>query len=192
MEQRIDPTIQPDLTVGTDPAYIPGLTGPPPAGKTNTAKDAEPADGPPSDEAEPEEAPPTATSEADAAVRDDVVSPTEEDAPSAADRERDVEDESGEGEGRAAGPVFEATDRRGSITVDRKGVRFRLDDEEADFDWAEIGAVEVDTPRFGRRFTVTVHLAAHRFEAEVEASSRSVLKEWAEELDAVLDVYFED
>ncbi|WP_457492755.1 hypothetical protein [Streptomyces sp. P5_D11] len=77
--------------------------------------------------------------------------------------------------------------------ADREGIRFTLDDQEADFRWDEIGAVEVKSPRFGRRFTVTVHMSTNRwFNAEVEAAARSSLKEWAEELDAVLDAYFEE
>lgn len=93
----------------------------------------------------------------------------------------------------ADGPVFEVSDRRGSIRVDRDGVRFTLDDQEAEFDWAEIGAVEVKTARFGRRFTVTVHVSSRRwFNAEVEAEARSSLKEWAADLDAALDAYFEE
>uniref|UniRef100_A0AAU3GPA8 Uncharacterized protein n=1 Tax=Streptomyces sp. NBC_01401 TaxID=2903854 RepID=A0AAU3GPA8_9ACTN len=109
----------------------------------------------------------------------------------------------GEGEGEAeaprgsadgeGGPVFEVSDRRGSIRVDAEGVRFRLDDQEAEFDWAEIGAVEVRTGRFGRRFTVTVHLSSRRwFNAEVEAGARSDLKVWTAELDEALDAHFEE
>ncbi|MEU0297297.1 hypothetical protein ABZ136_35300, partial [Streptomyces microflavus] len=91
------------------------------------------------------------------------------------------------------GPVFEVSDRRGSIRVAREGIRFRLDDQEAEFDWAEIGAVEMNPARFGRRFTVTVHLSTRRwFNAEVEAASRTQLKEWPAELDAALDAYFEE
>ncbi|WP_406145335.1 hypothetical protein [Streptomyces sp. NBC_01012] len=91
------------------------------------------------------------------------------------------------------GPVFEVSDRRGSIRVDAEGVRFRLDDQEAEFDWAEIGAVEVKTGRFGRRFTVTVHLSSRRwFNAEVEAGARSDLKVWTAELDEALDAHFEE
>ncbi|RYJ19665.1 hypothetical protein CU044_7512 [Streptomyces sp. L-9-10] len=106
-------------------------------------------------------------------------------------------DESGDGPAKDAsakdGPVFEAVDRRGSITANSEGVRFRLDDQEADFWWDEIGAVEIKTPRFGRRFTVTVHVSERRwFDAEVEADSRNRLKEWTAELDAVLDAYFEE
>ncbi len=71
------------------------------------------------------------------------------------------------------------SDRRGSIRVAREGVRFRLDDQEAEFGWDEIGAVETTPARFGRRFTVTVHLSTRRwFNAEVEAGSRSELKAW--------------
>lgn len=48
-------------------------------------------------------------------------------------------------------------------------------------------------PRFGRRFTVTVHMSTRRwFNAEVEAPARSSLKGWVAELDAVLDAYFEE
>ncbi|CAM5682326.1 putative protein OS=Streptomyces cyaneofuscatus OX=66883 GN=G3I52_03950 PE=4 SV=1 [Streptomyces cyaneofuscatus] len=99
----------------------------------------------------------------------------------------------GEAEGAEDGPVFEIGDRRGSIRVAREGIRFTLDDQEADFDWSEIGAVEMNPARFGRRFTVTVHLSSRRwFNAEVEAASRAQLKEWPAELDAVLDAYFEE
>src|SRR6201999_2088864 len=93
------------------------------------------------------------------------------------------------------GPVFEAVDRRGSISADHTGVLFRLDDQEADFTWDEVGAVEMETARFGKRFTVTVHVDGARrrsYTAEVDAPSRSRLKEWEAELDAVLDAYFDD
>ncbi len=100
-----------------------------------------------------------------------------------ADADADAED----------GPVFEVSDRRGSIRVAREGVRFRLDDQEAEFGWDEIGAVETTLARFGRRFTVTVHLSSRRwFNAEVEAASRSELKGWPAELDKALDAYFEE
>src|SRR5690606_37083843 len=55
------------------------------------------------------------------------------------------------------GPVFEASDRRASIVADHRGVRLRLDDQECEFRWDEIGAVETETARFGKRYTVTVH-----------------------------------
>ncbi|AXG76518.1 hypothetical protein [Streptomyces paludis] len=185
MEQRIDPKVQPEYAAGTDPAYIPGLTAPRPGAEEKTA---------PAEEPEPEAA-------AEADVQDAAAEDADrEDAP-AADSEpaesEPAESEQGKKEGEAAaeddGPVFEASDRRGSITADRDGVRFRLDEEEADFRWDEIGAVEVGTPRFGRRFTVTVHVSSRRwFTAEVDAAARSDLKGWAAELDAVLDAYFEE
>lgn len=93
----------------------------------------------------------------------------------------------------ADGPVFEVSDRRSSMSADRSGVRLQLDGEEAEFRWDEIGAVEVGSPRFGRRFAVTVHTTDHHsYEADVEAPARSSLKEWEAGLDAVLDAYFEE
>ncbi|MBK6032750.1 hypothetical protein JHN57_30150, partial [Streptomyces sp. MBT59] len=76
---------------------------------------------------------------------------------SQADADADADAEDGDG------PVFEVSDRRGSIRVAREGVRFRLDDQEAEFGWDEIGAVETTPARFGRRFTVTVHLSSRRW-----------------------------
>ncbi|MGW8668543.1 hypothetical protein [Streptomyces niveus] len=91
------------------------------------------------------------------------------------------------------GPVFDISDRRASMTADRTGVRFQLDETEAEFGWDEIGAVEVETPRFGRRFTVTLHTTGRRhYQSDVDAPSRSRLKAWTAELDAVLDRYFEE
>ncbi|NUS84206.1 MAG: hypothetical protein HOY75_16075, partial [Streptomyces sp.] len=85
------------------------------------------------------------------------------------------------------------SDHRGSISAGRRGVTLLLDGETAEFDWSEIGAVEIDTPRFGRRFSVTVYTTARRwYSADIAASSRKALKEWTTELDAVLDTYFED
>jgi hypothetical protein len=103
----------------------------------------------------------------------------------AADEEEEEEDR--------GDPLFEVSDRRATILADRVGIVFRLDGEEADFTWDEIGAVEIDTPRFGKRFAVTVYTGPRRwFEAHVEAKSRGLLKTWTAELDAVLDEHFED
>ncbi|MFE3140047.1 hypothetical protein [Streptomyces scopuliridis] len=195
MEQRIDSNIWPERAVGKDPAYVPGLMVPRPAGTAETApeqaesEERAPEGGAPS-EAIPEAVPDepaldadstTGTAEAAEDTPSDEDAPSEKDAPS--DEDAPAKD----------GPVFEATDRRGAITADSEGVRFRLDDQEADFWWNEIGAVEIKTPRFGRRFTVTVHVSERRwFDAEVEADTRNRLKEWTEELDAVLDAYFEE
>ncbi|MEU1674693.1 hypothetical protein ABZ752_22090 [Streptomyces roseifaciens] len=91
------------------------------------------------------------------------------------------------------GPVFEVSDRRSSITVDGTGVTFRLDDETAEFDWPEIGAVETNTPRFGRRLSVSVYTTSRRsYDVHIEAPSRSLLKQWVTDLDTALDSYFED
>jgi hypothetical protein len=53
--------------------------------------------------------------------------------------------------------------------------------------------VETESPRFGKRFTITVHTPDRRwYPIEIEAASRSRFAEWESELDAVLDAYFED
>ncbi|MFI0941240.1 hypothetical protein [Streptomyces sp. NPDC021020] len=124
---------------------------------------------------------------AEAAAPEAEAAAPEEAAEAVADgEEEDEEPERGE-------PLFEVSDRRATILADKVGIIFRLDEEEADFTWDEIGAVEIDTPRFGKRFKVTVYTGPRRwFEAHVEAKSRSLLKTWTAELDAVLDEHFED
>ncbi|MDX2918077.1 MULTISPECIES: hypothetical protein [Streptomyces] len=183
MEQSIDSNKKPEFAAGTDPAFIPlpGLAAP--AGTREPEPEAESQVGPEAaefrdDEAEPAAAEGDADREPEAA---DGAAAVDGDAEAQADAEdRD-------------GPVFEVSDRRGSIRVAREGVRFRLDDQEAEFGWDEIGAVETTPARFGRRFTVTVHLSSRRwFNAEVEAASRSELKSWPAELDKALDAYFEE
>ncbi|MFF7338134.1 hypothetical protein ACFZAT_12370 [Streptomyces sp. NPDC008163] len=170
MEQRIDPKTQPAYAAGTDPAYIPGLTAPRPAEAV-------------------EEEPENETTEEPAAA-DAVPEPADE-APVA--QEEDEQEQEETDEEAAEGPSFEVSDWRGSISAGPEGVRFTLDDQQADFGWDEIGAVELKPARFGRRFTVTVHLSSKRwFNGEVEAPSRSSLKEWTEGFDAVLDTHFEE
>ncbi|MFE4911930.1 hypothetical protein ACFRCX_10275 [Streptomyces sp. NPDC056652] len=208
MEQRIDSNIWPERAVGKDPAYVPGLMVPRPAGTAETdSEQAEteasaPEGAAPSDacaEAVPDEPAldadgATGTAEAAKEASEEGNAPSQ-DASSDGDASGDgpAKDAPAEDAPAEDGPVFEAADRRGSITANREGVRFRLDDQEADFWWDEIGAVEIKTPRFGRRFTVTVHVSERRwFDAEVEAGTRNRLKQWTEELDAVLDAYFEE
>jgi hypothetical protein len=183
VEQRIDPKIQTEFAVGTDPAYVPGLVAPSPV--VTKEPGPEPPEERVSDEAvsDDEEA---ASGRAEHAERSEGTEPggPEEQAEEQAEpRTEEAPD----------GPVFAVSDRRGSITADLDGVRFTLDDQEAEFTWDEIGAVEVRTGRFGRRFTVRVHLSPRRwFDAEVEASARRLLKKWTAELDGVLDAYFEE
>ncbi|MEV1045740.1 hypothetical protein [Streptomyces sp. NPDC049916] len=200
MEQSIDSNKKPEFAAGTDPAFIPlpGLAAPAPTRKADAdapddadaAVEAPEADAGKGPQAEPETgaAPRTqAAPEAEAEAEPETGTGTAPEAGTG--REAAVEEESAAGKG----PVFEVSDRRGSIRVAREGVRFRLDDQEAEFDWDEIGAVETTPARFGRRFTVTVHLSSRRwFNAEVEAPSRAELKTWPAELDAVLDAYFEE
>jgi hypothetical protein len=191
VEQQIDPKPKIDIAAGTDPAFVPGLTGPPPAAKEGNegagrASAAEPEDRKP--EPEPAAAADTAPDAETGAGTDTDPQDTDTDT----DTGTDPQDTAPE-DAAADGPAFEVRDRRGSIAADRSGIRFTLDDQEAEFTWDEIGAVEVKPARFGRRFTVTVHVAANRwFNADVEAPARGRLKEWTEELDAVLDAYFEE
>ena len=97
------------------------------------------------------------------------------------------------GEETPDGPVFEAADRRARIVADHRGVRLSLDDQACEFRWDEIGAVETESPRFGKRFTITVHTPDRRwYPIEIEAESRARFAEWDEQLDAVMDRYFED
>ncbi|NUV68004.1 hypothetical protein G6W57_12850 [Streptomyces sp. CAI-121] len=188
MEQSIDSNKKPEFAAGTDPAFIPlpGLAAP--AGTRKPEAEAESEAGPEAEEVRDDEAGQAvaedgADREPEAADEAAVDGEAEAQADADADADADAED----------GPVFEVSDRRGSIRVAREGVRFRLDDQEAEFGWDEIGAVETTPARFGRRFTVTVHLSSRRwFNAEVEAASRSELKGWPAELDKALDAYFEE
>ncbi|WP_081241636.1 hypothetical protein [Streptomyces viridosporus] len=169
-QQRIGSSSQPLEGAGFDPAFIPGLTAPA-SGPSDREEDAKPkAEEPAGAASEPEDAVPGTEAGEEAG---------EETAPE---------------EGTASdGPVFEASDRRARIVADHRGVRLRLDDQECDFRWDEIGAVETETARFGKRWTVTVHTPDRRwYFLEVEAPSRSRFEEWDTGLDAVLDAYFDD
>ncbi|MEV7733826.1 hypothetical protein AB0O75_17370 [Streptomyces sp. NPDC088921] len=105
----------------------------------------------------------------------------------AAESEEAVEEEAPDG------PVFEASDRRAKFIADHQGVRLSLDDQACEFRWDEIGAIETETPRFGKRFTITVHTPDRRwYPIEIEAESRARFAEWDDQLDAVMDKYFED
>ncbi len=204
MEQRIGPNIQPLQGAAVDPAFVPGITGPRPA----EPKDAEPTEAveeaSSADEAASEE---TASKEETApekrtpAKQTDLRKEAAEEEPSDDETSNDEpsgEEPSGEDpeepeEAPEGGPVFEASDRRAKIVADHIGVRLRLDDQEAEFRWDEIGAVETESPRFGKRFTITVHTPDRRwYPIEIEASARSRFKEWETQLDEVLDTYFED
>jgi hypothetical protein len=177
VEQRIGSNSQPlDVPVvpaaAVDPAYIPGLTSPAPAEPENTVEKTEAEE----TEAEETEAQETEAEEKGAEAE---ASAGEE----ASDDDAPVSD----------APVFEASDRRASITADHSGVRLRLDDQEAEFRWDEIGAVETESPRFGKRFTITVHTPDRRwYPIEIEATARARFKEWETRLDEVLDAYFQE
>ncbi|MER7637276.1 hypothetical protein [Streptomyces sp. NPDC126522] len=210
MEQRIGSSSQPLEGAGFDPAFVPGLTAP--AGSADKPEDAKPRDTEPEDEkAEESSTEESSAATADAAKADaGKADLTKADASKAdaekavaedgdadaadADAETDADaDESGEGASEGDGPVFEASDRRAEIVADAKGVRLRLDDQACEFRWDEIGAIETESPRFGKRFTITVHTPDRRwYPIEIEAAARSRFAEWESRLDAVLDAYFDD
>ncbi|MEU9137667.1 hypothetical protein AB0D33_17150 [Streptomyces sp. NPDC048404] len=187
MEQRIGSKSQPLDAAAVNPAYIPGLTSPVPAEPKDAVVETEEAV---SSETVSEEA------VSDDAVSDDAASdetPAAETPEESASEEGTATEDDPESGAVPDGPVFEASDRRASIRADHSGVRLRLDDQEAEFRWDEIGAVETESPRFGKRFTITVHTPERRwYPIEIEAKARARFKEWEEQLDAVLDAYFED
>ncbi|MFC7884383.1 hypothetical protein ACFUVV_21260 [Streptomyces sp. NPDC057376] len=175
MEQRRGSTSQPLEGAGFDPAFIPGLTAP----VTGEPEDARPAKE-------------TTEEKADAEASDAASEAEDAREPEETAERTDEPDEDEEAEA-PDGPVFEATDRRARIVADHKGVRLALDDQSCEFRWDEVGAVETETGRFGKRFTVTVHTPDRRwYPIEIEATSRSRFKEWEAALDEVLDTYFED
>ncbi|MFC8403002.1 hypothetical protein ACFUG9_05210 [Streptomyces griseoincarnatus] len=183
MEQRIGSSSSKPLEgAGFDPAFIPGLTAPA-TGREEDAKDTK--DAPGTDEGGGVDD--TAT----AAAPDEVAAAGEsEDSPAAGADEGAGDDEP---ENAPDGPAFEASDRRAALVADHRGVRLRLDDQECEFRWDEIGAVETETARFGKRFTVTVHTPDRRwYPIEIEADSRRRFAEWDAALDKVLDAYFDD
>jgi hypothetical protein len=194
VEQRIGSKSQPLDAAAVDPAYIPGLTSPVPAEPDAKAdvedaevEDAEVEDAEVEDSAvEDADVEATEPAEAEEVASKEAVSEDED------EDETDDETEASE-EAEDDGPVFEASDRRASIKADHSGVHLRLDDQQAEFRWEEIGAVETESPRFGKRFTITVHTPDRRwYPIEIEASARARFKEWEDQLDAVLDAYFED
>ncbi|MFH9978393.1 hypothetical protein ACH4ND_03865 [Streptomyces sp. NPDC017179] len=178
MEQRIGSSSQPLKAepvkgAGFDPAHIPGLTAPATA--------------------EPEDVRPPQAGQPPAAetVADDAGTAGEAERP----EEKSPEEKSPEEKREEVvdGPVFEAADRRARIVADHNGVRLCLDDQECEFRWDEIGAVETETSRFGKLFTITVHTPERRwYPIEIEAPARASFTEWETRLDAVLDTYFDD
>nr|WP_189817898.1 hypothetical protein [Streptomyces olivaceoviridis] len=172
------------MGAGFDPAFVPGITGPTPTDGVTKSPEPKGAQEPPSSEPVS-----PARVDADGADAETVAGA---DAETGADTDaEDVAD--ADGEDKADGPVFEASDRRARIVADRKGVRLSLDEEACEFRWDEIAAVETESPRFGKRYTITVHTPDRRwYPIEIEAAARARFKEWDEQLDAVLDAYFEE
>ncbi|WEH15576.1 hypothetical protein [Streptomyces sp. VNUA24] len=193
MEQRIGSNNQPLAAAAVDPSHIPGLTAPVSVTKE---KQEEPEDIKPTEPVEPDEAAPERNEPAAAEASKSLAKAPAEAAPTAAEdaeETRDAEDDTDGTDEPADGPVFEAADRRARITADSRGVRLRLDDQECDFGWDEIGAIETESPRFGKRFTITVHTPDRRwYFLEIEAKAKSEHAVWEKQIDEVLDAYFDD
>ncbi|MEH0427759.1 hypothetical protein QBB34_15800 [Streptomyces stelliscabiei] len=208
MEQRIGSNNQPLAAAAVDPSHIPGLTAPVSVKKE---KQEEPEDIKPTEPVEPDEAAPERNEPAAAEpskpsldkspagktpadadetdAEDDTEANAEADAPADAETEAGADTE----DGAADGPVFEASDRRAKIIADSRGVRLRLDDQECEFGWDEIGAIETESPRFGKRFTITVHTPDRRwYFLEIEAKAKSEHAVWEKQIDEVLDAYFDE
>ncbi|WP_405588186.1 hypothetical protein [Streptomyces sp. NBC_01092] len=195
MEQRIGSGSQPLEGAGFDPAFIPGLTSPASVAPKGAKEDEESA----GEERDSEESVLETADEPEAEVGDldevgeDTTDDDEADDDADDEADEEADGEADEDEAPADGPVFEAADRRARIVADHKGVRLTLDDQECEFRWDELAAIETEAPRFGKRFTVTVHTPDRRwYPIEIEATARSRFKEWESELDAVLDTYFEE
>ncbi|MFI8825968.1 hypothetical protein [Streptomyces sp. NPDC053431] len=185
MEQRTGPSIQTVPGVATDPASVPGITGPRPA---------EAGEGPAAPEdarvASAEQAASRGKAVAEDAVAEHSVGDSAEDSVETSEGD-DVQDAAEDAV--SGGPVFEAADRRARIVADAAGVRLSLDEESCEFRWDEIGAVETASPRFGKRLRVVVHTPDRRwYPIEIEAPARGRVQEWESLLDAVLDVYFDE
>ena len=195
---------EPVAGAGFDPAFIPGITAPTtssqPKPSPEPGADETPADETPVGEAKTKakdaaasDAPTEDAAASDAAAGDATTSDAPAGDATASDAAADDVSTDTPADAPADGPVFEAADRRAKIVADHSGVRLALDEESCEFGWAEIAAVESETPRFGKRYTITVHTPERRwYPIEIEAPSRSSFKEWDEQLDAVLDAYFED
>lgn len=189
--------VTPVNAAAMDPAALPGLVSSPPDAKEEDEAPATDEKKEPATDAEDAGEPADA---ADASGDDDgdTGGAGAQDETGAADADGNGDGDADEDEATAAGdsgddgPVFEAADRRGSVTVNSTGVRFQLDDTEAEFTWPEIGAVEYKTSRFGRRLVLSVHDSRGVCPAEVEAPDKATLKEWASGLESALDAYFED
>ncbi|MFE9552306.1 hypothetical protein ACFYMW_06430 [Streptomyces sp. NPDC006692] len=187
MEQRSEHQYLPLGGAATDPAYVPGLV---PARAVAPEETREEGAVPEADEADGVRA--AAEKEVagvGAALADAGVRGLEDESGAEADAAADT-DMASTADG---GPSCEMSDRQGSFVADSRGVRLRLADEEADFRWDELSAVEYSTPRWSRRFEIVVYTPERRrFSHDVQAADRATLTEWTEQLEAVLDAYFEE
>lgn len=214
VEQRIGSNNQPLAAAAVDPSHIPGLTAPVSVKKEKQeepedikpTEPVEPTETEEPDEAAPErdepaaaEKPSLAKASAERTSADDEADSEDDDTDEDEDDDAGADSDTPDAEAEEAaeevtdGPVFEASDRRAKIVADSRGVRLRLDDQECEFGWDEIGAIETESPRLGKRFTVTVHTPDSRwYPIEIEAKAKSEHAAWEKQIDEVLDAYFDE
>ncbi|MFC7217422.1 hypothetical protein ACFQLX_04435 [Streptomyces polyrhachis] len=177
MEPNRGQNITPVNAAATDPSALPGLIVPRP----RTTEEPQEA---PAPEEESAGAAESEVAEPEAAEPVGLLEKAAPDTSADAAEDSEVAPESVE---------LEFSDRRGSVVADAAGMRFTLDDTEAEFDWEEIGAVEYATSRFGRRLTVTVHLRGRKlYETDVTAPDKAALARWTKSLDELMDARFDD
>nr|WP_041131004.1 serine/threonine-protein kinase [Streptomyces vietnamensis] len=87
-------------------------------------------------------------------------------------------------------PEFAAADRNSGIAVDGSGVSLHFFGEEADFLWAEVGAVRYERIRRGRVLRVAVTLYdGSSYDCEVDGRRAARVDDWIRLLDPVLRHY---
>ncbi|MEW2348233.1 hypothetical protein [Streptomyces sp. NPDC006684] len=201
-EQEAAPEARPGADAAApapDPDAEPADAAPGPEAEARTGADAEsgsggaPAAATPAEAAADDEAP-DAPTEREAAEPDaSTQAPAPDDADTPADEDEDKAEAEEADENLRADAAFTAADRRGSVTLDRDGVRYALDDQACEWTWSEVAAVEYGTSRIGRRLTVTVHTPDERwYPHDVQAPDKATLSRWTEELDTALDAHFEE
>ncbi|MGW6965180.1 protein kinase domain-containing protein [Streptomyces zaomyceticus] len=84
-------------------------------------------------------------------------------------------------------PEFVAADNVYGIVADGAGICLQLLDDEAEFTWAEVGAVRYERTRRGRWLRITVHLYdGSSYLCEIDGRRAARVDEWVHGLDRVL------
>ncbi|MEU9863936.1 protein kinase [Streptomyces sp. NPDC047971] len=88
-------------------------------------------------------------------------------------------------------PALIIADSDCALVADADGVHFELHGEEAEFEWDEIGSVEYESERWGRRLRVVVTLRdGSAYTCEIGGRA-ALVQEWMDRMDRVLDRYLQ-